>query len=391
MLPQALLGASFRVVGEQILPHYLGAQDEPWLRALLEECRRFVGRKQTELLERLREPRLTRAPKTKFRIATHVLGPLCRERSASPVPPKEARAAVFRESSRNSAPRQELLSGVAASLGVDAAALEASLFADLHSERRVAELPEHVSCARLALAANLAIVTSLLRRAARVRITVRGNARALVRHARRVGLICTISRLSAAEGFVLDVSGPFALFRHTDVYGRALASLLPRLASGTAFELSAECALGRGAELATLVVRSGDPIGTGRELVDRERQLEARFERAFRRAAPDWDVSAEPPPVQAGDSMIFPDFELVHRGDPTRRWLVEIVGFWTPASVRDKLERLRNAGIERVLLCVDQKRCCAEPEPSLAAHVVPYQSRLDPRAVLAIIDARSNS
>ncbi len=89
--------------------------------------------------------------------------------------------------------------------------------------------------------------------------------------------------------------------------------------------------------------------------------------------------------------MIFPDFELVHRGDPTRRWLVEIVGFWTPASVRDKLERLRNAGIERVLLCVDQKRCCAEPEPSLAAHVVPYQSRLDPRAVLAIIDARSNS
>ena len=95
MLPQALLNVSTRVEGDRIVPHYLGAPDEPWLRALIEECGRFVGRKRTELRERLREPLPTRAPKAKLRVAIHVLDALCRDRTTSATPPKEARAAVF--------------------------------------------------------------------------------------------------------------------------------------------------------------------------------------------------------------------------------------------------------------------------------------------------------
>jgi predicted nuclease of restriction endonuclease-like RecB superfamily len=33
--------------------------------------------------------------------------------------------------------------------------------------------------------------------------------------------------------------------------------------------------------------------------------------------------------VPVGDTVIFPDFALHHRRDAGRRWLVEIVGFWT--------------------------------------------------------------
>ena len=391
MLPPALLNVSSRVLGQRILPHYVTAQDEPWLSALLDEYRRFVGEKHSALQERLREPLALRAPKIKLRIVIHVLDQLCFQRAASVVPPKEARSAVFRQAACRPVSRQEVLSGVAASFGTSVAELDASLFADLRSERRVGALPEHVSPARLAVAANLAIASSLIRRAARVQIVARGNARALVRHAQRVGLICKISRGNEADALMLDVSGPFALFRHTDVYGRALASLLPRLASCTEFELSAACALVHGAEPATLVVRSGDPIGNGRELAAQERRLEARFERAFRRAAPEWELIAEPPPVQTGDALLFPDFELVHRRDPSRRFWLEIVGFWTPGYLLEKFERLRAAGLERVLLCVDQKRLCAELDSCLASQVIRYKSRIDPLAVLAIIEARSNS
>jgi len=66
----------------------------------------------------------------------------------------------------------------------------------------------------------------------------------------------------------------------------------------------------------------------GRRRVFYDRKLEERFARDFRRVAPEWDVIREPEAVQAGGTLIFPDFALRHRAD-RRRWLVEIVCFWT--------------------------------------------------------------
>lgn len=34
--------------------------------------------------------------------------------------------------------------------------------------------------------------------------------------------------------------------------------------------------------------------------------------------------------MEAAGTLIFPDFELVHRRERERRWLLEIAGFWTP-------------------------------------------------------------
>lgn len=406
MLPQALLRVSSRVEGDRIVPHYFTVHDEPWLRSLMDECARFVGRKRAELHERLQEPLPTHAPRAKLRIAIHVLDALCRQRIVSAVPPKEARAALFREAAATRAPRDAIVTRVAESFGVTAVEMESALFADLQGERRIAELPKSLSPTRLATDANIAIVSSLVRRAAHVRISVRGNSRSLVRHARLMGLICSLSsaeprasasglggqqRLNASredppDGVVLEVSGPFSLFRHTEVYGRALASLVPRMAWCNEYELTAACALGRGGHLSTLVLRSGDPIGTGRELARHDSRLEARFERDFRRAAPDWDVIREPRPVASGEALIFPDFELLHRRDNSRRWLLEIVGFWTQKYLKEKLERLRAAGIARLVLCIDQTRHCADDELPPDARIIRYKTRIDPQAVLAIVN-----
>jgi hypothetical protein len=54
LLPEALLPC--KIHGTTVLPHFLGEHDHPWLRVLLEEYARFVGRRQRELDERLREP-----------------------------------------------------------------------------------------------------------------------------------------------------------------------------------------------------------------------------------------------------------------------------------------------------------------------------------------------
>ena len=97
-----------------------------------------------------------------------------------------------------------------------------------------------VSALELALRSNLALVQGLLFHATVLRIDVEGNTRILVRHAKWRGLICTVAERSAPGGAALEISGPFALFRNTRLYGRALGELVPLLAWCPRFRLQAE-------------------------------------------------------------------------------------------------------------------------------------------------------
>ena len=65
MLPEALLPCSIQ--GNVVLPHFLAEHDHVWLRVLLEEYARFVGRRQRELDEHLRQPLPCASPAVKRR------------------------------------------------------------------------------------------------------------------------------------------------------------------------------------------------------------------------------------------------------------------------------------------------------------------------------------
>jgi predicted nuclease of restriction endonuclease-like RecB superfamily len=408
LLPNALLSLSTKTQGDEIVPHYLTERDYTWLRALLDEYARLEGCKRSELTQRLQEPLPAPAPKNKLRMAARVLDSITRDRPTSVVPPDEARWRVFRAAAATSAGRDQVVAAVATEMGVGPGDVEASLFADLRGERRIPALPKDLSPPSLALKTNLALASSLIRRAETVRIVAFGNTRALVRHARLVGLICNVSQVATERrlasgielrrlglmvasddplsGAVLDISGPLALFHHTEVYGRGLVSLVPRLAWCDEFELTAHCAVGRGKYLSRFVLRSGDPIGTGEELARYDSRLEERFATQFRRAAHAWDVVREARPIDVGGALVFPDFELVHRREPSRRWLLEIVGFWTPDYLKKKLESLRAAGLSRLILCIDERRSCDDQPLPEDPRVIRYKRRIDPRAVLAVLE-----
>jgi uncharacterized protein len=403
LLPRTLCLLSTRIEGDRILPRYLGEHDHPWLRALLDEHARFVGHRRSELLSRLTEPLPVAAPKNKLRLATRVLDRLTIGRIEAEVSPERVRSSLFRAGAASDEARESVLERVASELSSTPRALESALFADLRSERRVAALPDDYSPSRLAIEINSALVAGLLARATHVRVRAWGDTHALVRQARLGGLICLVSREKGRmgrmggfeagaldevreSGVMLDISGPFALFRHTAVYGRALAALVPRLTACSGFELVAPCVLSRGKRVWTVLVRSGDPIAETRELARPGGQVEARFAADFSRIAPDWDLIGEPAPFTAADAVMFPDFELVHRRDPARRWLLEIAGFWTRDYLDRKLERLRTAKIDRLILCVDEQKRCGREEAPAHPQLLGYRRRIDAAAVLAIID-----
>ena len=380
MLPDALL--NYSVIGDTIVPHFLGEHDHPWLRVLLDEHERFVGRPQRELDARLREPLPCESPPRKLKQATHVLARLWQGHRKAAVPPRRARALVFGEAARAPVPPEAVFSRVAASLGVSTGELQDSLFADLPGNRLVTAPAPSLSPGELALRTNLALAQALLFHATSVSIEADGNARALVRHSKWRGLICTVVERSSAHA-VLELSGPFALFRHTRLYGRALGEIVPLLAWCRRFRLRAE-SVSRGRRL-ILQLATGDPIFPSAEPRRYDSRLEERFARELRRLSPEWDVLREPEPVTASGTLIFPDFALEHRHDSTRRWLVEIMGFWTPAYVTRKLALYRSARLSNLILCIDEERNCATEDLPPGARVVRFRRRVDPAAVLRLV------
>ena len=375
---------SYSVAGTLAVPHYLGEHDHPWLRALLDEHERFIGRPRRELEARLRDPLPCESPPQKLRLAIQVLGKLRPRERKSAVPPRLARAHVFGEAARTSAPPETVWTTVAASLGVSREDLQESLFGDLPGERLVAAPAQPLSAVELALRCNLAMVQGMLFRATVVRIEIEGNTRVLVSHAKWRGLICTLAGRSGSGSATVELSGPFALFRNTRLYGRALGELVPLLAWCPRFRLRADCVF-HGRRL-TLQLGTGDPIFPSSAPRRYDSLLEERFAREFRRLAPAWDVIREPEPIAATGTLIFPDFAVQHRSNPARRWLVEIVGFWTPDYVKRKLALYRSARLSNLILCIDEGRNCAEEDLPTGVSVVRYRRRLDAAAVLRLIE-----
>jgi len=367
-----------------IVPDYVTNADRPWLVVLLAEREKFVGQRRGAWTERVREGLPHKTPRRKLELALRVLDGLARDHVLSAVPARRIRAVLFAAAAATPT-RADAVAFAAHELGLSEAAMRQGLFSDLPAERVLAALKEPLSPEQLALRCNAELIASLLGRALRVRIEAHGNVRAVVRHAKLLGLLCQVER--AKEGIQLELSGPFALFRHTRVYGRALASLVPRLAWCDTYRLSAECVLsseGEG-EVARLSISAGDPVLYAKQLPAFDSKLEERFARSFARLTAHWEVLREPTAFSIGSSLIFPDFELRHRVTGAT-WLLEIVGYWTAEYIERKLMALREAKIENLILCIDEARGCSDEELPASAKVLRFRRTVDPRAVLTILE-----
>jgi uncharacterized protein len=387
LLPESQL--PFRIVDRRVLPGFLDARDVPWLRVLIEEIDRFCGMPVQDLRDRLRQPLPCAAPTFKLRAAKALLLRLWKSELCADVAPEEVRETLFRAATANPQSRNLALESAGRALKLEPDTIERVLFADLPGEKLVTAPATIPSPNDVALRTNLLIVRSLLFHARRVRIKAEGATRALVRQAKLRGLICTVTRPRDEErndNAILDLSGPFTVFRHTLLYGRALGELVQFLPHTAHFQLRADCVLRE--QEASLDLQSGDPIFPAEAPKLFDSKLEARFAKDFAKAAPGWDLVREPEPVAAGNTIIFPDFCLRHRLFPERKFLLEIAGFWSADYLRRKLALLRQASIGNLILCIDEDRSCGGDELPSGARIVRFRRRIDPQRVLAAVEGQ---
>ncbi|MFB6074451.1 MAG: DUF790 family protein [Haloarculaceae archaeon] len=312
----------------------------------------------------------------------------------SPVPPGRARRAAFAAAESvgvvTDDERRRALERAGERLGVEAGAVEQSLYADRDVRQVLAAVDPRWDPAGLVAQYNLSLAQTALFDATEVRVRC-SDPRRVVSAVKRLRLMYEVRRTDAGREVV--VTGPDALFRRTRRYGTRFARLL-RSVAGTADWRLAATIDDRGTER-ELVLTDADVSVPGVEPitdVSYDSGIEADFAARFEGLDLDWTLTREPEPLAAGAHVVIPDFAFDYApgGDPEAgpefRVFFEIMGFWTPEYVEKKLSRLADLEDVELLVAVDESLGVGEEIEARDHRAIPYSGSVRLKDVVRALD-----
>jgi predicted nuclease of restriction endonuclease-like RecB superfamily len=88
--------------------------------------------------------------------------------------------------------------------------------------------------------------------------------------------------------------------------------------------------------------------------------VERTLARKWERATTDWQLVREDDVLDLGDEVMIPDFALEHPDG--LRAILEIVGFWTPEYLEDKLAKIRAAERGNLIIAVSERLDCSDED-----------------------------
>ncbi len=259
----------------------------------------------------------------------------------------------------------------------------ALLYADYPEFHRLIAFPADYSAEDLRADYELAQAQALLYSAIRVVVEARADFKHIIQYARLSRLLHRIQRLPGG-GYRLIFDGPNSVLRHTHAYGVAFAKFLAALVQARDWRITAEIVLRRGWRPLTFTLSSADGLRSrlsAPALFDSA--LEETFARKFGAARNGWRLAREALILEAGEALLVPDFVFTHE-DGTEVAL-EIVGYWTPEYLREKLGKLAKVTAPNLIVAV--RKALALQPGSLPATVLPFSSGILLRDLMPRLEA----
>lgn len=227
-------------------------------------------------------------------------------------------------------------------LGMPWEEIVAKAFADVVELQTLRQPPKDLTARALLSRYNVAQLQAALYKATHLQVLAESHFKFILRQAKLAGLMHRIERLQHRDRvvFLFDFDGPVSSLRTTWRYGIRYAQLIPSLLAIDGWTLQATIA---GAKQGTFDLQLSADDGlkgekTGPDEYDSE--LEKQILEAWQQSAPEgWVLEREPEILYNGQTVLTPDFVLRQRGN-RRRFMVEVVGFWTPEYLADKAEKL---------------------------------------------------
>jgi predicted nuclease of restriction endonuclease-like RecB superfamily len=375
--------------GDEIKPRLLSAADPRRLReaqALVTLFKEHVGRTRGELDRAIGEYAGAGTDYRIMRGLTKLLLDRCEFANAAAFDPVGARRALFLKASESHPvavdAREVIAAEVASELGCAAEELLAGLYSDLEARQRLVVF-EEIAEGDLLDRYNVAQAQALLYRCTGMRLRVKPQGvegyRELFGAIKAHRLIHSVKG-SPDAGYEIDLDGPASLFHRSQKYGVQMAVFLPDLLGCDGWEMSAEIQTRRGAAFFELKseghgLRTPDAGLVGYQNPVREKLLEGwqKFDSA-------WTLEANGEVIDLGGTAFVPDFALRHADGQLVH--LEILGFWTPKHLTERLREFEHAGLRNFLLAAwEELRGSREPFARESANVVVFKRTLDPAAV----------
>jgi predicted nuclease of restriction endonuclease-like RecB superfamily len=283
--------------------------------------------------------------------------------------------------------RRALVEAAAAEHGLTAEGLERALYADLRAAHRLTSVAPG-GAAELVERYDLAQAQAVLLRAVRVTVEVEGATpggyRALFHKLKFLRLLYRIS--ATAQGYRIEIDGPFSLFESVTKYGLQLALVLPALDECGAFRLEADVRWGKQREPLKFRAEAERKRAraTPARLPDEVEALVSGLEavRGPWRVAPAGELLDLP-----GVGICVPDLAFEH-GETGETVYLEVLGFWSRAAVWRRVELVERGLPQRILFAVSEHlRVSEEALPAdLPGALYVYKRALSARVVMERIE-----
>lgn len=195
-------------------------------------------------------------------------------------------------------------------------------------------------------------------------------------------------------GYQIDLDGPISPFVSSTLrYGRQFAAFLPALLLCELWRMVATVHPPQAGKAVAYQLDSRSPLQTHfKQSGVFDSRLEADFANEFERKMGGkrghWRLLPESEILLLGDTVMIPDLTLVDERDETRKILIELVGFWHPQYLRRKVEKVRAANCQHLLLLVYKGlKVTEEAFQDVASEVIFFQQKPVLKEVMETVEA----
>lgn len=318
----------------------------------------------------------------------------CAFQVVSVAPPEDLRATVFALARENHpvvrepdliypVTKDHVLEQVALKYEAPAPEVARSLYADL-AENHVLTAFDAPSPAWLLQRYNVALAQAMLYRCNLMKLTVYRNLpvryKQLFKFIKFYRLIHAITG-DLDSGYEIHLDGPVSMFRLSQKYGIKMAVFLPALLLCTRWKMEAEIAGNDGRKRSFVLDENHGLVSHYKDQTVYDSLLEEAFAGRFERTETAWQLERETEIVNLKDTVFIPDFAFHHPDGRTA--LLEIVGFWRPEYLRRKLEKVRRARLNNLVIAVSEGLNVDEGDfRDVPGHVFFFKNRIDPGDVI---------
>lgn len=375
--------------GDRIHPRLIKPNNPTYLRdaeVLIEIFSEFQGQTRGELNAELEEYVGTGTDYRILRGFIKLLTDRCEFETSSVAEPSEIRRALFLEARKfqpvtpNSERKTAVLETIAAELQTDVEAVLSGLYADLSDQQKLISF-DPIEPVELLDRYNLAQAQALLYKCLEMTIRIEpsdaDNYRSIFDWIKHFGLIHTV-RGSAANGYEITLTGAASLFHRSQKYGVQMAVFLPALLLCRDWQMSAEIAQKEGGnvfyELSSAQVELKSHYFDDPGYVNFDIEI---LVNDWSKSAVTWRLQANREIIDLGKTAFVPGFALVSPGGDMI--YLDVLGFWTPKSLKKTLDQYKEANFRRFILVAGQELRGTREEPLWESeNVVYYKTKIKP-------------